>query len=214
LPVLLAESLVVKVAAHEEVAVGDGVVNGQAGSMAHGIGVGRQLSALEKEGARVGELRELFLAQCDHAGLDRLRVDLLAEGHSLEARDVLGADDPVAGILGVHTALIANEVLHGLEGRAVSSHDDDLLVLGVGAGDSGKLCEGRHEDRNVGPFASLLLEPHHEAAVTSDALHLLLVDQPVDGLVELFFDFGSHGVLLAHAEGQAGHNPVEYIIAE
>mmetsp|Transcript_64099 Transcript_64099/g.164944 ORF Transcript_64099/g.164944 Transcript_64099/m.164944 type:complete len:279 (-) Transcript_64099:415-1251(-) len=56
-----------------------------------------------------------------------------------------------------------------------------------------------------------LLEVHHEATVTRDAAHALGV-QPIDGLLELLDNLGSHLPRLAHREGQPWHNTVEHIV--
>ena len=133
LPALLTEARVVLTAGNEEVTVGDGVENWEARGGSNRIGVGRQLRALQKEAASVGVLLECVLSCFDHARLHLDSVDLVAEGNGLEAWNVFATDDVVAGLLGIHTTLVSNQVTHRLESFAISSHDDNLFVFSVSA---------------------------------------------------------------------------------
>lgn len=136
LPALLAESLVVLEGAYEEVAVGDGVEDGEAGGVAHRIGVRRQFGALHEESSSLRELLECLLCLSNDTGLDLLSVDFLSQRDCFEARHIIAADNVVTGILRVNTALVADQFSHWLKSLTVSCHDDDLFVCSEGTGDA------------------------------------------------------------------------------
>lgn len=201
LPGLEAEASVILTACNEEVAISDGVVDGQTSRSSNSIGVGGQLSALEEEGARIPVLLELGLAEGDDAGLHLLEIYFLAQSDSLESWYTASTNNNIAGLLSVNTALISNEITHGLESLAISSQHNDSFLRAVGAGDGGELGQGRHEDGLVSVLAGEGLEPHHESAVTCDATHVHLLVKIFDSRDELLLHRLSQLTCLAHAEG-------------
>ena len=134
--------MIVFTTSDEEVAVGDSVVHWEASGGSKSIGVWGQFSALHEESSGVGVLSEGILGKLDHTGFDLLDVNLLAESDSLEAGNISSTDDDISLSLSINTALISDQVTHGLQGLAVGSHDDNALVSSVGAGNSGKLGQG------------------------------------------------------------------------
>jgi len=117
-------------------------------------------------------------------------------------------------VLGIDTALVTDEILHGLEGRSIGSHDNDLLILGESASDSGELGKGTHEDGLVGKSTSEGLLPHHESTVSGDTGDLVDIDEVEQSFLERLLDCVVHGVHLADTEGESGDDTVEDIVSE
>jgi len=142
LPGLETEAMVVLATGNEEVAVGDGIIDGKASCGSQGIGVGRQFSAFHEESSGIGVLLNGGLGKSDHTWFDLLYIDLLTEGDSLEAWNILGTDDDISFLLSVNTALISDQVTHGFQSLAISGHDNDTLVLGESTGNGWELSQG------------------------------------------------------------------------
>lgn len=175
LPFVLSESWVIGETVDEEITSSDGIVDGETGGVTDGIGVWRELSALEEEGTGSGEIFDSLNADGDHTGFNFLDIDLASDSDGFESGNVLSTNDMVSGVLGIDTTLVTDEILHGYESLSVGSHDNDLFVSSEGASDSGELGEGAHEDGLVSESSGEILLPHHETTVTGDSADLLLV---------------------------------------
>jgi len=117
-------------------------------------------------------------------------------------------------VLGINTALVTDEILHGFESSSVGSHDNDLLVFGESASDSGELGKGTHEDGLVSKSTSEGLLPHHEPTVSGDSMDLVHINEVHKSFLELLLAGIVHGVHLADTEGEAGDDTVEDIVSE
>eukprot|EP00964_Phaeocystis_antarctica_P092863 scaffold59807_cov66-Phaeocystis_antarctica.AAC.1 len=239
LPVVGAEERVVLHRGHEGVARGDGVKDRQTGGLAHRVRVRWQLGALEDDRAELGvglhgvegELHDVRRGRREVNPVPH--VDGMAEpGHGQ------AVDDDEALVLEGDAARLIDLRAHGIEVGFVGREDGDLLVLGVGGGDSGRRAQRRHEDRLLGVLAGLVLEVEEETAVGGDcargrarrepsarsrrkprtARHVLVLVEILDRLHEALHDVVRQGSprlrdgVLAHCEGQARDNAVENIV--
>ena len=193
---------------------GDGVPDGQGGGAAHRGGEGRQLRALEEKGGEVGVAALHLAGQGHHAGLHQGKVHGGAEGHGLEARNVLAAhhQDPAITVALLEPAHLVDD---GLEGPNVGVGGEDGHWPGgaVGGEEGGQEDEGGEEDGEVGEAPDQCLVVDHEAAVPGDprdSLFLQPADSGDEGLLQPVIDVA----LLAEAEGEAGHLLVEAAVGE
>lgn len=212
LPGVLSESWVVLETVHEEIASGNGIVDGEASGVSNGIGVRREFSALEEEGTGIGVFLKGLLAKGNHTRLDLGGVNLLSKSNGFESGNILTSVNLVSVLVDFDTTLILDEVVHGLESSRISSHDDDLLVMSESAGDSGELAESTHENGEVSGLSGEGLSPHHETTVTGDTLDLLCVSEPQDSFDELFLDIFIHVVVLADGESVTRDDTEENIV--
>mmetsp|Transcript_126341 Transcript_126341/g.299957 ORF Transcript_126341/g.299957 Transcript_126341/m.299957 type:complete len:312 (+) Transcript_126341:54-989(+) len=211
LPLVEAEPRIVPTAGDKEVGVGDSIKNRQRRLGAQGVRVGRQLGALQANGADGGVLLQDLLHHVHDSRGHILNVNLLALRHGVKARHVLAAHDHEAGVVHVKAALLQQGVLLRLQRLVVGSQNQHLVVFVKGQGDHRALHHRAHEDRHRGDLAGQWLESHHEAAVPGDAGHAFAL-QPLDAVNELLLDVFRHLAFLRHREGEARNHTEEHVV--
>ena len=92
LPLHAVQEPVALAAGHDEVGASDGVPDREASGPPNCCGEGRQLCALEQEGADVWVLEEGLLGKPDHTFLHQKNVDSIAQSDGLKPWNVLAAD--------------------------------------------------------------------------------------------------------------------------
>eukprot|EP00966_Prymnesium_polylepis_P203229 4708171-Prymnesium_polylepis.1 len=124
-----AEIRVLRDGAVEKVDERDDVHHDETSRLADGVGVRRQLGALEQDGADHGVLGELGLDERDAVWLHLIDVDLLRERDGLEAGQALAAgDDEATVVLCGHVDEREHVGQHALQLRAVGREHEHLRI--------------------------------------------------------------------------------------
>mmetsp|Transcript_126340 Transcript_126340/g.299952 ORF Transcript_126340/g.299952 Transcript_126340/m.299952 type:complete len:276 (+) Transcript_126340:56-883(+) len=211
LPLVEAKPRIVLPRRQEEVSVGDGIEDGELGFVAQGVGIGRQLCALEQNGTDRCVLLEDLLDHIDNARLHVVDVDLLTFCNRVEARNILAALDHEAGIVNVETTAGQKRLLLRLQRVIIRGENQHLVVLVESNGDHRALHHRAHETRHTGHLTCQRLERHHETTVTRDAA-AAFVFQPLHGFDELLLHIRRQFARLRHLKREARNHTEENIV--
>merc|ERR1740130_45811 len=123
LPAVQAEQWVVLAASNEHVATCNGVVDGQTCSCTKGVCIGRELGTFKTDCTDLRVLHQCLFGQFHDTWCDLCSINLPSLCNCFETGHVVATDDHIAPLIGIHTALILEEIAHGQQGLVVGGEN-------------------------------------------------------------------------------------------